>query len=414
MILEQNNIKENCLNIIKKEWQFAKATSPDFLTVINKEKKIENEESITIFSNNFKEQLNHFTRNPFMKKKWRKNTLGMFHDFLNSESILFIRHSMKQESFLSFQEELKDFLRHVRQFAPELSMEGIGQAIRNYIVYAMFNELNELQPHFNMAAFGYSMLYPFTDNYIDSEHYSLTEKNFYNQLIRNTIEGKKVHPNSTHQKKTCELLKAIELHYPRDSHSSIYMLLLMMLDAQEYSIIQQSKEHQLSYEERLYISIYKGGTSVLIDRFFVKRELSQEDLIFYFGFGFFLQLADDLQDIKEDIEQGNQTIFTLDLHNKKLEHVVNKMFQFIHRITNSYQTKNEVFKDFILNNCYQLIFSSVLKSNEFFTKEYLHNLEPYFPITFSFLESMKHVPVMDKDTKKQIPYMKLLDELIKD
>jgi len=63
----------------------------------------------------------------------------------------------------------------------------------------------------------------------------------------------------------------IESEYPRDSNSTIFMLLLMMVEAQEGSMRQQNRVFTLTHEEILDISLYKGGISVLIDRFFVKK-----------------------------------------------------------------------------------------------------------------------------------------------
>lgn len=75
----------------------------------------------------------------------------------------------------------------------------------------------------------------------------------------------------------------------------------MMLEAQEDSMRVQENRLIRNMDERLNISIYKGGISVLIDRFFVDKDMTKEDELFYFAFGFLLQLADDLQDISEDV-----------------------------------------------------------------------------------------------------------------
>lgn len=405
-------IKENYLNEIKYKWLAAKTSFPSFLTAICKDIKASNEQYIIKRSDDFQKQLKNFSINPIKKHKWKQKTQNLLMDVLYTETIIGLHTTLDNSTIDAVQEELKNFLRHVREFAPELTMEEIGQAARNYIVYVMFNELNKGSSGFNSAGFGYSMLYPFTDNYIDNKNYTNKEKADYNQLIRDKIEGKEVHPKSLHQIKTCHLLQAIEEQYPRDKDSSIFTLLLMILEAQENSMQQQQKGFLLSAEERMDISIYKGSISVLIDRFFVNKEITDADLIFYLGFGFFLQLADDLQDIKEDSEQGNQTIFTLDLHTEYEEQLVNKLLQFIHQLMNDYKSENDAFKDFILSNCYQLIYTSVVGSNEFFSKEYLSELENYLPVTYAYLEKMKKCQFDSKDIKTSNKYMKILDELI--
>ena len=412
MLLEKNKIKDICLHKIKDAWLAVPDTFPDFLTEISTETKTQNEQYIQTVSEDFQKQLKSFPMNAKRRGKWKQKMIGMLDHVLSEETIIGVHYAMDQQSLGTFQNELKDFLIHARKFAPELSIEEIGQAIRNYVVYAMFNEMNQIRPGFNMAGFGYSMLYPFTDNYIDNPQCSDMDKIQYNQIIRDKIAGKEVHPESMHQQKTCELLSAIESEYPRDSDSTIFTLLSLMLEAQEDSLRQQTKGASLSLSERLDISLYKGGISVLIDRFFVKKEITEDDLDFYLGFGFFLQLADDLQDIREDSRAGHQTVLTVDESYGYKEKTVNKMLYYVYQILFDYHAENDVFKNFVLNNCYQLIYSSAVGSREFFSQEYLEKLEKYLPVTYPFLEKMSKNQNENKDFKIQDKYMKIMDEMI--
>lgn len=412
ILLEPNNVKEYCLTTIKKQWLDTNSALPEFLPEISNEIKLQNEQYIQAISNDFQKQFANFPRFRLLRKKWKKNTFHLLNEVLNTETVINIHQVMDANIIDSFQIELMEFLRHVRIFAPELSFEGIGQATRNYIVYAMFKQMNDLKYGFNIACFGYSMLYPFTDNYIDSNQFSDSEKAEYNQIIRDKINGKMVHPNSDHQRKTCELLEAIESAYDRDCDSTIFALLTMILDAQKDSMRQQNAETRLTLDERLNISLYKGGVSVLIDQYFAKNEFSEEELNFYLSFGFFLQLVDDLQDIKEDYKQGNQTIFTLNLHCDETEKIVNRMLHFIYQITNSYQAANKAFLDFLQANCYQLVYLSLADSKEFFSKEYLDKIETFSLVTYPFLSNLKNDNLILKDYKKTNKYMLILDEML--
>ncbi|MDD3141678.1 MAG: hypothetical protein PHX08_22315, partial [Lachnospiraceae bacterium] len=152
--------------------------------------------------------------------------------------------------------------------------------------------------------------------------------------------------------------------------------------------------------------------SVLIDRFLVKKELTENDLHFYLGFGFFLQLVDDLQDIKTDSLEKYQTIFTCNLQHKQSEMLVNKLLHFLHQIMMDYQAENSIFRDFILSNCDQLIFASVNGSKDFFSQEYLDKIEPFFPVTYPFLEHLKMSQVRNDMLETQSKNMCKLDALI--
>lgn len=404
--------REQYLNIIKAEWQKTENGYPTFIAAVSKEKKSENEKYLQSVINAFHLQLKGFHRIPVGRRKWKQKTLALLEKVLAEEEIIGLHTSMDSQAINFLVQELLEFLREVRHFAPDMNFESIGQALRNYIVYAMFKEIHQTNSGFHRAAFGYSMLYPFTDNYIDSGKCTLQDKLSYNQIIRDKIKSNPVQPNSIHQSKTCDLLEAIAAGYTDTAYSFLSRLLLMMLEAQETSIRQQNKELPLTYPDRLDISAYKGGISVLIDRFFVDKEINEEDLLFYLSFGFFLQLADDLQDIGEDSRNGHSTLFTIDLNKEQVENTVNQLLHFVHKLINGYSQVNDRFMKFILAACYQLIFISAIQSREFFSPKYINKLEEQLPVALLSIESMLDNRIEHADNKLQRKYMKLLDALI--
>ncbi|MDF2511189.1 MAG: hypothetical protein K0S04_1055, partial [Herbinix sp.] len=105
-----------------------------------------------------------------------------------------------------------------------------------------------------------------------------------------------------------------------------------------------------------------------------------------------------------------QTLFTLDLNPAQEENLVNKLLQFIHNIMDSYQAENNQFKNFVLSNCYQLIYTSVLRSKDFFSTEYLEKIERLLPVTRHYYDEF--VRDMSFQEKVQNTYFKMLDELI--
>lgn len=413
MQLNKARIKDYYLEIIKNEWQSASDQFPDFLKLIPVETKRQNEQYTKKVSGELEELIKRFPHLPVGRKKWKQEMMSAIDDLLYHETIISIHTSMKEQEIASFRAEVMEFMRQVRQFSPELSFEEIGQALRNYIVYVMFKYIHEVRDSFSMAGFGYSMLYPFTDNYIDSHTYTQEEKAEYNKIIRDKIEGNPVHPKTVHQKKTCDLLQTIDTEYPRKKDSTASDLLLMMLEAQEESLRQQNRGIPLTAEERLDISLYKGGISVLIDRFLVRKELDDEQIKLYLGLGFFLQLADDLQDIRTDSDQGWQTLLTLDLNPETEERLTNKLLHFIHNIMGSYQAENNRFKEFVLSNCYQLVFTSLIRSKEFFHEDYLNRTLKYLPVSALFFEEYQKSMIFNQDKKTQERYMKVLDEVIR-
>lgn len=418
------------LEKVKTIWLEASDRFPTHLTEYTPEQQLLNEAYANQVSKSFHDQMNRYPRLKFRRRNWSKQTQSFLMKLLNEEQIIGIHNAMSRQELTAFYQELMKFTEHARTFAPGLSFGDLGQAIRNYIVFAMFKVINRnpSAPNqsvsdsstdnsgntgFSKAGFGYSMLYPFTDNYIDTIANTLADKQEYNQLIRDTIEGKKVTFKDNYHKQTYLLLKAIEEAYPRDTDSDIYTLLLMMLEAQEESLAQQSRNHILTPDQRLDISLFKGGVSVLVDRYLINKPLSEEDYLFYLGFGLFLQLADDLQDIGEDSRNGYQTIFTLNLESSGEERLVNKLLNFLHTIMEAYSAENNCFKEFVKQSSYLLIYSSVIGSKEFFSEPYLIQIAKGLPVTVPYLEQLKAGLIERQDQVTQDQYRKLLDGLIR-
>lgn len=429
MKFDSHDIQSVCIPEIRKKWLESPDIFPNFLNEFSDKVRLDNEKYFKAAANKVRKIAGKFpsdteglTKRILQRRPvWRKKMTLLIQDILNHEKALGIHRVMSRDRILSFYEELESFLALVRSFAPELKMEGIGQAVRNYIVYAMFVELAGGTPGLNTAAFGYSMLYPFTDNYIDSTEITDREKHDYNLMIHEIIAGKEVKPLPGHPEKTSDLLGMIADKYPRQEDDSILTLLQMMQEAQEQSMRQQDRADRLPESERLDISLFKGGLSVLIDRCFVDRELSFEDMIFYFGFGFFLQLADDLQDIAEDSGNGHQTLMTLDTSFQASERNVNKLFWFVHRIAGEYKAEKEKFKQFVLENCYMLLCTSVLGSKDYFSPEYQERLLKYMSISGKYWESVRRNPILrdneadnsgEKSGFSEADAMKMMDVMV--
>jgi len=412
MLFKKDFFIERYTAEVKRIWLSTSDEFPDFLPVISEEKKELNKAYLQSVIANIQEHANSFSRLPHKRKKWKSKLLAMINDVIFHEDIIGIHKNLDTPSLKALYDELMIFLRQARHFSPELGLDEIGQAIRNYIVYAMFKLMHQDESGFNLAAFGYSMLYPITDNYIDNKLHSPEQKQEYNRLIHDKLSGRYVYPLTKHQKKTCALLSAIENKYPRSSCSEIYQLLLMMLDAQKESLRQQNSDEFLSEDERLNISLYKGGISVLIDRYLVNQPLNDKDILTYLKFGFFLQLADDLQDIGTDGRQGYQTILTLQTTQADREKIINKLLHFIHNSLTEFKCENETFKDFVLSNCYMLILTSVIESREFFSDKYIRQIEKHLPVKSDYLAEYKISQNISLDKKAEKKYLNMLDVVI--
>ena len=217
------------------------------------------------------------------------------------------------------------------------------------------------------------------------------ESSDYNRIIAKHIKGDSVKTRCMHDIKTCELIDDVIHFYENEEQTDIRNGLFYMLDAQKLSLTQTKSalRKDLNEDEIFKISSYKGGISVLIDRFYVSTNMSEADFLFYLCYGFFLQLADDLQDITEDYNLGRQTLFTFEKNEYRVQIILNKLFHFLQAIMDAYTMNNFELKAFIQKNCFYLLLFSAFGSEENFSKDYLSKLEQYLPVSISFLERLK-------------------------
>lgn len=384
-----------CFEQIIPKWHSMPDTFPEFLQTFSKEEKYANEIFIDKIIPEIHKMLPVITQNP--SREQIENMKQKLHEILEKENILHIREHISKELFEEFEENTECFMERARAFDETLSIENIWQAMRNYLIYAIIVNLQDEHQNCRDTILGYSLLYPYTDNYIDEFHRKNTDKNFYNDLIRKTLLGEDIIPKNDYEEKTKTLLRLVLNHYSNDisKQKEASHLLLLMLEAQEKSILQihHFGIKKLSAEEILRISTYKGGLSVLLDYMFgIDFDvtcISPEELIFYLSFGLILQLADDLQDITEDKKKHSQTLMTICHHKKRLEATVNQLLHFTQTCITDFSPKNPQLHTFMLQNCQLMLLSAVAQNTKYFSKSYLEKIEPHLPFSISYMEHLQ-------------------------
>lgn len=403
----------NLSSHIKEDWNKLDASVPDFLQSYLPTEKQANEQRTTKNLEQFKNQMNCSPRLFGSKRKWREETEQMIDRLLWEEPLINIEGVISKKTFADLKNEAKCLLRRIRSFDSELSVNDMGQAVRNYLVYAIFLELNSLPQKCTASIFGYSMLYPYTDNYIDSKENSDAQVKHYNKLIFDKLSKKDMQNlqiESEYEQKTVELLSAIEEDYNKDD--DIFNGLLLMLEAQKISLIQSEINSSLNKADILDISIYKGGLSVLIDRYFINKPMTEADWHFYYGFGFLLQLCDDLQDISEDRVTKNDTLFSTAKTTDEVEQNIYRLLNYADYIFNSYISPNEPFKEFLRQHSFLLILISALGSKEHLSSKWLLWLDNKLPVSIAYIENMKESISLSALSENNEKLIKMLDEFL--
>jgi hypothetical protein len=123
-----------------------------------------------------------------------------------------------------------------RRFDPALSATDIFQASRNVWTAAGLQVLLGHRLELTPAIFGYSLLYPYTDNLLDDPNASADCKSAFNRRFRARLEGESLQPANHREGKVWALVDRIEGQYNRVRFPDVYRSLLAIQHAQEHSV----------------------------------------------------------------------------------------------------------------------------------------------------------------------------------
>ncbi len=383
-----NDLKSKYLSL----WFESRTDFPKFEKKISYKNRITDEKNISKFINNLIFELHQIPDSQNDINKWSLSIFSLIKKF--EFSITGSKSSML-DFFIDkgYQNVTEMFIKEVRQFDSKIDITDIFQAMRNVWI------MNSVQIMFNMkvrltpSIFSYSMLYPYSDNYLDDINVSGDNKKEFNDKFRKWLSGEITEPSSQREKYILKLINKIEEEFVRAEYGGVFDSLLSIHTAQEESLKQQ-RINSLPYEKDIIgITFEKGGTSVLADGYLVKGNLSKQEADFMFGYGVFLQIIDDLQDVEEDLKNGHITMFSQIANKWTLDKLSNKLFSFIENILNR-QTillsdDSVKLKKVILESCNIMILEAISKNKKMFSRKYIKQIEEYSMIRLKFYKKVK-------------------------
>ncbi len=282
--------------------------------------------------------------------------------------------------------------RWARSFDAEITVPDTIQACRNAWtacgLQALLGRPMELTP----SLLAYSMLYPYSDNYLDHPSLSSADKLLFSERFRRRLGGWRLSACNRHEASVWAMVELIEEQYPRQRYPQVFDCLLAIHRAQEESVAQLgggSFRGSVDDRELLRISCAKGGTSVLADACLAQPWLSEEESRFAFEWGVLLQLGDDLQDVKEDLRRGSETLFTrVSTAGRPLDCLVVQLLNFSRQVADRMDrlpNGSAMIKDLLRMSWRSLILMAVADSQQYFSKTFLAELEPCSAFRFDFL-----------------------------
>ena len=292
-----------------------------------------------------------------------------------------------------FVDSTRRFLQAARDFDPDLGLASAYQALRNvWIMNSLQFDLGLPVEHTD-AIFAYSMVYPYLDNMLDDAGTAEAGKLAFVTRLRSWLEGATEAPESPHEEKLLSLVRLIERGFPRPGSPGVYRALLAIYNAQVKSLLQQRPGAAPSPDEILAISLEKGGTSVLADGYLVAGTLRPQDEAFCFGFGTFLQLADDLQDIAEDSRCGHRTLFSPEKAGGPLDATALRLESYLDAVLGRARAEatssRSALCDAIGSGLGLMFRESVGKQPEYFRRSFVRRAKHAFPVRFSYVRKLR-------------------------
>lgn len=292
-----------------------------------------------------------------------------------------------------FSEVTDQFLTRAYQFDPSISFESVYQALRNVWIMNTIQVYMHRDICLTPSIIAYSLLYPYTDNYLDSTSTRTDAKCEFNRRLSRRLKGEKVIPDIENEKYIFDLIGMIEEEFDRTTYPQVFESLLAIHNAQIRSIGQQTKKYDVGIDELLDITLEKGGTSVLADGYLLAGHLRIEEAEFLFHFGAVLQLIDDLQDILEDATSHHNTVPLVYKNEDKLAEATNRLFSFLGNVFSSPycngSKQDRQTYDSMEAGCRLLMLDSIASNRKSYQAAYVSTLEQHLPVRFDYLVNLK-------------------------
>jgi hypothetical protein len=372
-------------------WWESQTSFPDLGPFYTAQTQSQNEKSLL----HFLEQVEHILANPPRSRddaQSAKSRLGAAGRCLTEETLGFTATQLDLLPSQEFSNASEEFVRKARAFDPRLSMEDIYQAGRNAWTAYGLQWLLGLPVQLTTSLFAYSMLYPYTDNYLDDPGIARGIKLAFSERFRRRLAGEMLAPANAQERVIFGLVGMIEEQYSRTADPAVFESLLAIHDAQAQSLRLLRRDTDPGEVDVPGLSFYKGGTSVLADGYLVGGSLTGEQIQYMYGHGIFAQLLDDLEDVEEDGRAGRLSVYSQPSGNKPIDELANRTFHFGRRILRGLDCfdADEAVRALIRRGADLLLIEVIGRTERYYTSAYLHDLEEHSPYRFSFLKEQRN------------------------
>ncbi len=309
-----------------------------------------------------------------------------------TESSLLSHEVLSYKYFEDSERVTRRFMKEAREFDSMLSENDIYQASRNLWVFNSIQMILGQEIELTRSSFAYSLLYPYTDNGLDSSAQTSDEKHAYIHWLSQWFERENWQPLDDWTGKTAKLLQMIEKEYPRPQFCDVYLSLRAIHQAQIKSLLLHNITSNYDEESLTAITIEKGGTSVLADGFLAAGRLNIAEADSFFEYGVLLQLLDDLCDFDEDKINAHSNPFLRIAERDELDSVTRRLLLFVKRCAGNLASLKRFhgpqIREMVEQSCSFLILEAAARHREFYSKNFLRKVECWMPLRSAFLREL--------------------------
>jgi hypothetical protein len=292
----------------------------------------------------------------------------------------------------AFSSASEEFVREARAFDPGLSGEDIYQAGRNAWTAHGLQWLLGLPVQLTPSILAYSLLYPYSDNYLDDPDIEVAAKRAFNARFRQRLAGNSLAPLNHQERVIFDMVAMIEKQYSRSEYPAVFESLLAIHHAQSQSLNLLHPAAAPGEVDVLGLSFAKGGTSVLADGYLVSDALTDAQRQYTYGHGIFAQLLDDMEDIGSDSQAGRLTIYSQPAGHWPLDGLANRTFQFGRKVLMGLDCFDveDSGRELIERGADLFLIDAIGRMDRYYTHAYLQTLETHSPFHFSFLREQRN------------------------
>ncbi len=373
-------------------WQQSPATLPPFERAYTEDQQAARERALLQFLESLRAEVRRLPRTRPERAAAHGRITAAFERFATSGLELQDSHVdlLLRRGFAAIGTALA---RQARRFDPTVTTTDILQASRNAWTACALQMLLGREMGLTPAIFAYSMLYPYTDNYLDDPAITRDAKVGFSGRFGRRLAGETVAPANHREEAIWRLVGMIEGQYPRVEYPHVFESLSAIHQAQADSLRLLRRTPLAADVDVLRLSFAKGGSSVLADACLAAGSLNPSEAQFAFAWGVALQLADDLQDVQEDSRAGVLTLFSCAAESEPLDALTSHTMQFASTVAQRMPRlpgpRFQALEDLIRKSSSSLLIRAAGEAGDLHTAGYLSSLEGHSPFRFAFLERQR-------------------------